>query len=140
MRASIARRIERPVERFDHTTIDYKGNDDFRYDMKQISTASEHSTIIDFAAGCDNKKKIIVRYFPRITGVENESVPSDVSSSMSSCSRPPTPRTMHSGLQYSKHRSSFRLSGNRLPLIFTIVLELVTFTRVLEDIQGACIH
>ena len=32
------------------------------------------------------------------------------------------------------------LSGNRLPLIFTIVLELLTFTRVLEDIQGACIH
>ena len=73
-------------------------------------------------------------------GIKSESVPSDVSSSMSSCSRPPTPRTMHSGLQYSKHRSSFRLSGNRLPLIFTIVLELVTFTRVLEDIQGACIH
>ena len=66
--------------------------------MKQISTASEHSTIIDFAAGCDNKKKIVVGYFPRITGIKSESVPSDVSSSMSSCSRPPTPRSMHSGL------------------------------------------
>ena len=130
MRASIPRRIERLVERFDHTTIDYKGNDDFRYDMKQISTAS----------GCDNKKKIIVRYFPQIAGVKNESVPSDVSSSMSSCSRPPTPRTMHSGLFKTQIFSYYRLSGNRLPLIFTIVLELLTFTRVLGDIQGACIH
>ena len=138
MRASIPRRIERPVERFDHTTIDYKGNDDFRYDMKQISTASEHSTIIDFAAGCDNKKKIIVGYFPRITGVKMKKF--HLMSRVQCHHAQDHPLLVPCILAYSKHRSSFRLSGNRLPLIFTIVLELLTFTRVLGGIQGACIH
>ena len=138
MRASIPRRIERPVERFDHTTIDYKGNDDFRYDMKQISTASEHSTIIDLLLAVTTKRRSL-----SATSLESRASRMKKFHLMYrvQCHHAQDhPLLVPCILAYSKHRSSFRLSGNRLPLIFTIVLELLTFTRVLEDIQGACIH